>query len=160
MKNPVLERLQHYDLRPRKELGQHFLIDLNVLERLERLIAPVPGAVIVEYGAGLGVLTERLLDAGARVVAVELDDALEMYKELVLPESQKQEGYAGMYVMRTPEGKGLIMSLWASEEAATAGVTSGYYDEQLAKFVTFYRVPPGREQYEVVFAEPSGAVST
>ncbi|UCB42216.1 MAG: hypothetical protein JSV77_07020 [Dehalococcoidales bacterium] len=91
---------------------------------------------------------------------ISLDDALEMYKELVVPEAQKQEGYEGMYVMRTPEGKGLIMSLWASEEAATAGLVSGYYDEQLAKFVTFYRVPPGREHYEVVFAEPSSAINT
>ena len=91
---------------------------------------------------------------------ISLDDALELFKELVVPEVRKQEGYEGLYVLRTLEGKGLIMSLWTSEEAAVAGVESGYYDEQLAKFVTFYRVPPGREQYEVVFAEPSGAVST
>ena len=91
---------------------------------------------------------------------INLDDALEMYKELVVPEAQKQEGYEGMYVMRTPEGKGLIMSLWASEEAATAGLASGYYEEQLAKFVTFYRVPPGREHYEVVIAEPSSTART
>ena len=49
---------------------------------------------------------------------IGLDDALEQYKKLVVPETRKQEGYEGMYVMRTPEGKGLIMSLWSSEEAA------------------------------------------
>ncbi len=76
MPNPVLERLRAYDLRPRKELGQHFLIDMNVLDRLADLIAPEPGAVVLEFGAGLGVLTERLLQRGARVVGVELDDAL------------------------------------------------------------------------------------
>ena len=85
---------------------------------------------------------------------INLDDALEMYKELIVPETRKQEGYEGMYVMRTPEGKGLIMSLWASEEAATAGLTSGYYEEQVAKFVTLFRSPVGRDSYEVVFAEP------
>jgi heme-degrading monooxygenase HmoA len=91
---------------------------------------------------------------------INLDDALEQFKKLIVPEARKQEGYEGMYVMRTSEGKGLVMSLWASEEAATAGLTSGYYEEQLAKFVTLFRVPPGREHYEVVIAEPPGTVRT
>ena len=85
-----------------------------------------------------------------------LDDALEQFKELIVPEARKQEGYEGMYVMRTAEGKGVIMSLWASEEAAATGVTSGYYDEQVAKFVAMFRAPAGREHYEVVFAEAPG----
>jgi len=76
MRNPVHERLQRYDLRPRKDLGQHFLADPGTLERVAAAIAPRPGDTILEYGAGIGVLTEKLLDAGARVVAVELDDAL------------------------------------------------------------------------------------
>ena len=87
---------------------------------------------------------------------ISLDDALEQFKELIVPEAQKQEGYEGMYVMRTPEGKGVIMSLWASEEAAAGGVTSGYYAEQVAKFMAVFRAPPGREHYEVVFAEAPG----
>jgi heme-degrading monooxygenase HmoA len=87
---------------------------------------------------------------------ISLDDALERFKELVVPETRKREGYEGLYVMRTPEGKGLIVSLWASEEAATAGIASGYYEEQVAKFLTLYNAPPGREHYEVVFAEAPG----
>lgn len=76
MTNPVVDRLRRHALRPRKELGQHFLVEPRVLERLVQCIAPAPGTVILEFGAGVGVLTERLLDAGARVVAVELDDDL------------------------------------------------------------------------------------
>ena len=87
------------------------------------------------------------------MLRVSLDDALDQFKALIVPEARKLEGYEGMYVMRTPEGKGLIMSLWASEEAAAAGVESGYYDEQVAKFVTVFRTPSGREHYEVVFSE-------
>ena len=87
---------------------------------------------------------------------ISLDDALEQFKELIVPEARKQEGYEGMFVMRTPEGKGVIMSLWASEEAAAAGVTSGYYAEQVAKFMAVFRAPAGREHYEVVFAEAPG----
>ena len=87
---------------------------------------------------------------------ISLDAALEQFRELIVPAAQKREGYEGMYVMRTPEGKGLIVSLWASEEAAVAGVESGYYNEQVAKFVSLFRAPPGRDHYEVVFAEAPG----
>ncbi len=87
---------------------------------------------------------------------ISLDDALEQFKELIVPAARKQEGYEGMFVMRTPEGKGLIMSLWSSEEAATAGMSSGYYDEQVAQFMAVFRAPAGREGYEVVFAEAPG----
>jgi len=76
MSNPVLDRMQRHGLRPRKELGQHFLADHNVIQRLVDCIDPRPGEAILEFGAGPGVLTEHLLDAGARVVAVELDNAL------------------------------------------------------------------------------------
>jgi 16S rRNA (adenine1518-N6/adenine1519-N6)-dimethyltransferase len=74
--NPVHERLQRHGVRPRKELGQHFLADPRVLDRIAAAIAPEPGMTIVEFGAGIGVLTEKLLEAGATVVAIELDDAM------------------------------------------------------------------------------------
>jgi heme-degrading monooxygenase HmoA len=86
-------------------------------------------------------------------VRIGLEEALERFKETVLPEVRKQPGYAGVYVLRTPEGKGVLLSLWTSEEAARAGVESGYYEEQISKFLMFTRQPPGRDHYEVVFAE-------
>jgi heme-degrading monooxygenase HmoA len=91
---------------------------------------------------------------------ISLDSALERFRELVVPEVRKREGYEALYVLRTPEGKGVILSLWASEEAAVAGVESGYYDEQVAKFVSVFRAPPGRDHYEVVFAEAPGMTPT
>lgn len=91
-------------------------------------------------------------------VRVSLDEALERFREAVLPEVRKQPGYAGLYVLRTPEGKGVLLSLWETEEAAQAGVESGYYDEQVAKFLLLTRQPPGRDHYEVVLAEGRGAV--
>jgi heme-degrading monooxygenase HmoA len=87
---------------------------------------------------------------------LSLDDALERFKELVIPEVQKQKGYKGMHVLRTPEGKGLIMSLWVDEESAKAGVESGYYADQIAKFLAIFRAPAGRDHYEVVLAEAPG----
>lgn len=89
---------------------------------------------------------------------ISVDEALELFKKLVVPEAKKLSGYKGMYVIRTPDGKGLIVSFWTTKEAAMAGVSSGYYDDQVKKFVTFYRSPPGREHYEVVYAEPPGGI--
>jgi heme-degrading monooxygenase HmoA len=81
-----------------------------------------------------------------------IDDVQRLFDEEVLPLVEQQPGFAGCYVLRTPEGKGMVITLWQSEEAARSGIESGYYQEQLAKFVTFMRQPPGREHYEVVDA--------
>lgn len=60
---------------PKKSLGQNFLVDRNVAEKIVRLFAPVPGERIVEIGPGEGALTERLLAHGCDVTAVEIDPA-------------------------------------------------------------------------------------
>ena len=54
----------------------------------------------------------------------------------------------------------LAITFWESEEAAEAGVrgTSSFYAEQVEKFVTLYRSPPGRESYEVVVADAPAAM--
>ncbi len=62
--------------RRRRALGQHFLISGRVPERLVREFSPRPGEAVLEVGPGRGVLTRLLLDAGARVLAVELDAGL------------------------------------------------------------------------------------
>ena len=59
--------------KPRKRFGQHFLHDQNVIRRTVDVLAPVPGETVIEIGPGQGVLTAQLLEAGARVVAVEVD---------------------------------------------------------------------------------------
>ncbi|TMK85562.1 MAG: 16S rRNA (adenine(1518)-N(6)/adenine(1519)-N(6))-dimethyltransferase, partial [Actinobacteria bacterium] len=61
---------------PRRLLGQHFLLDLNVARAIVRDAAIGPGDRVVEIGAGLGSLTLALDASGADVVAVELDPAL------------------------------------------------------------------------------------
>ncbi len=86
-------------------------------------------------------------------IRIGLEEALDRFRETVLPELHKQPGYKGLYVMRTPEGKGMLLSLWETDEAAKGGVESGYYDEQVSKFVMFTRQPPDRDHYEVVYTE-------
>ncbi len=95
------------------------------------------------------------------LVRISVDEALQRFKALILPAVRQQPGYEGCYILNTAEGKGLLISLWSTSEAAEAGVASGYYDEQVRQFLTFYRQPPGREHYEVIFTEtPASSAAT
>lgn len=66
-------------LRPRKSLSQNFLTDPTALDSIVDAAELSPGDRVVEIGPGLGVLTRRLLAAGASVLAVELDARLAEY---------------------------------------------------------------------------------
>jgi 16S rRNA (adenine1518-N6/adenine1519-N6)-dimethyltransferase len=63
-------------IRAKKELGQHFLVDENILGVIGRLAELEASDVVLEVGPGLGVLTAYLADRVSRVVTVELDRAL------------------------------------------------------------------------------------
>ena len=62
---------------PKKRLGQHFLVDENILGVIERLAELGPDDIVLEVGPGLGVLTALLADRVDHVHAVELDRSLE-----------------------------------------------------------------------------------
>jgi 16S rRNA (adenine1518-N6/adenine1519-N6)-dimethyltransferase len=68
--------LRQFGFKPRKRLGQHFLIDEGVLERILSAAELSPEDIVVEIGPGLGILTEGLAKQGARVIAVEVDAKL------------------------------------------------------------------------------------
>jgi len=68
--------LREFDLRPLKGLGQNFLVDRGVLERILTAAEVSPQDVVLEVGAGLGVLTRALAERARRVVAVEVDPRL------------------------------------------------------------------------------------
>lgn len=63
-------------VRAKKELGQHFLVDENMLGVIGRLAELEDDDVVLEIGPGLGILTAYLADRVARVYAVELDPSL------------------------------------------------------------------------------------
>lgn len=63
--------------RPSKRLGQNFLIDGQIVDRIIRALDPRSDETIIEIGPGRGALTERLLKKAGRVVAVEFDRNLQ-----------------------------------------------------------------------------------
>ena len=73
----TLARMREFGIRPDRDLGQHFLVDDNVLEVAGRLLPLEPDDVVLEVGAGLGVLTAWLARRVALVHAVEIDRRLE-----------------------------------------------------------------------------------
>jgi 16S rRNA (adenine1518-N6/adenine1519-N6)-dimethyltransferase len=74
---PSLRRMRAFAVRPKRDLGQNFLIDSNILGVIERAAELVPEDVALEIGGGLGVLSEHLAPRVAHLHVVELDRALE-----------------------------------------------------------------------------------
>lgn len=61
-------------VRPDKRLGQHFLHERGIVERIVAAIGVREGEKVVEIGPGTGVLTKAMLEAGAVVTAIEIDE--------------------------------------------------------------------------------------
>jgi 16S rRNA (adenine1518-N6/adenine1519-N6)-dimethyltransferase len=72
----VRATLRESEFRPRKRLGQNFLIHENIIDSIVQLLNLASQDEIVEIGPGLGFLTRRLVDTAKRVWAVEIDSAL------------------------------------------------------------------------------------
>ena len=67
------EILHQYGIKPNKKLGQSFLIDINVINRIVHAANISQEDIVVEIGAGIGVLTENIAKKAKRVIAVEID---------------------------------------------------------------------------------------
>jgi len=70
---PLRDVIARHGLSANKALGQNFLLDGQLLDRIARIPGPLEGATVYEVGPGPGGLTRALLGAGASVVAVERD---------------------------------------------------------------------------------------
>jgi len=68
--------LRRLDLRARKSLGQHFLVDREILEKVVSAAELSANDIVIEVGPGLGVLTREQAKRAGSVIAVELDDRL------------------------------------------------------------------------------------
>jgi 16S rRNA (adenine1518-N6/adenine1519-N6)-dimethyltransferase len=68
--------IKHYNIKPRKKLGQSFLLDQNIIKKIATAAEITKEDIVVEIGAGIGVLTENLAQASRKIIAVELDENL------------------------------------------------------------------------------------
>ncbi|MEP6842857.1 MAG: 16S rRNA (adenine(1518)-N(6)/adenine(1519)-N(6))-dimethyltransferase RsmA, partial [Pseudolysinimonas sp.] len=73
-------------LQPTKKLGQNFVVDANTVRKIVRVAKVEAGDEVLEVGPGLGSLTLGLLEAGARVTAVEIDARLAAQLPLTVAE--------------------------------------------------------------------------
>jgi 16S rRNA (adenine1518-N6/adenine1519-N6)-dimethyltransferase len=79
--------LNQLGIAPKKGLSQNFLIDGNIVRKIVAAANVVPGDIVLEIGPGPGSLTQALLEAGAHVLAVEMDKVLaETLERLQTPE--------------------------------------------------------------------------
>jgi len=150
-------------VRPKRQLGQHFLTDENILGVIGRLARLERADVVLEIGPGLGVLTRYLADRVAFVHAVELDRSLEVELASALGDRD---------TVRLHWGDALALDLTALDPAPTKLVANLPYNVATPIVVESLDGLPGigawcvmvqREVADRFFAEPGtkayGAVS-
>ncbi|HYY63301.1 MAG TPA: 16S rRNA (adenine(1518)-N(6)/adenine(1519)-N(6))-dimethyltransferase RsmA [Gaiellaceae bacterium] len=150
-------------VRARKELGQHFLVDENILGVIGRLAELAGDDVVLEIGPGLGVLTVFLADRVSSVHAIELDRTLEL---------GLREALAGRENVQLQLGDALALDLAALEPTPNKLVANLPYNvatplvaESLDRLpgLDLWCVMVQREVADRFFAEPGtkayGAVS-
>ena len=147
----------------KKGLGQHFLVDENILGVIGRLARLGPDDVVLEIGPGLGILTRYLADRVDHVFAIELDPSLEQ------PLAERLSGRQNVVVRF---GDALELDLAAEAPGATKIVANLPYNvatpivvESLDRLpaISLWCVMVQREVADRFFADPStkayGAVS-
>jgi 16S rRNA (adenine1518-N6/adenine1519-N6)-dimethyltransferase len=94
---PLREVIARHGLSAKRQLGQNFLLDLNLTARIARVAAPLAGHTVIEVGPGPGGLTRALLSEGAgRVIAIERDErALPALAEIAAAYPGRLEVIAG-----------------------------------------------------------------
>ncbi|MBN1865644.1 MAG: ribosomal RNA small subunit methyltransferase A [Victivallales bacterium] len=80
-KSELLRILETLSVRPGKRFGQNFMIDANLIDFIVRAADICPGETVAEIGPGCGALTRGLLDAGASLVAIEIDKRIAQFLE-------------------------------------------------------------------------------
>ncbi|HEX6483503.1 MAG TPA: antibiotic biosynthesis monooxygenase [Ktedonobacteraceae bacterium] len=84
------------------------------------------------------------------VQADKEDAAIQLYNESVVPAAMQQPGFKGLLnLVDRSKGKAISITLWETEEDMRAGESSGYYQQQLAKFEDKLSGPAMQEAYEV-----------
>ena len=77
----------------------------------------------------------RATEAEIDVVRMNPHDAIDLFRQSVIPALHEQEGYEGCYVLLSEEGKVMVLTFWDSNETARASRLSGFYLQQIEKWM-------------------------
>jgi hypothetical protein len=128
--------------RPRNKVGKQ----VHELDPL--VMTPTADSRVAKAAAG-GALFARV--TSFLLTPDRVNDAIRLYETSVVPAARSQKGFCGtLLLVDRASGKGQSIGFWESEDDALANEASRYYHDQLAKFLTFFAVPPIREGYELV----------
>jgi len=84
----------------------------------------------------------------------QIDEASKLFEESVVPLCKTQKGYKGSFFLTDRKtGNSIPVTLWESEEDMMATEESRFFQEQVVKFMDFFKAPPIREAYEVTFQD-------
>jgi 16S rRNA (adenine1518-N6/adenine1519-N6)-dimethyltransferase len=107
----VRRLLREFDFKPKKGLGQNFLVSGGALRRIVAAADLEPGDVVLEVGPGLGTLTRLLAQQAERVIAVELDRRLVDILSQTLADFPNVEIVQGDILEMEPGGPGKLSQL-------------------------------------------------
>ena len=79
--------LEEYDIVPRKSLGQNFLHDPNMLDKIVSIAELTPNDLVLEVGPGTGLLTERIAKAAKQLISIEVDERLQPLLEEIVAQN-------------------------------------------------------------------------
>ncbi len=79
--------LEEYDIVPRKSLGQNFLHDPNMLDKIVSIAELTPDDLVLEIGPGTGLLTERIAKAAKQLLSIEVDERLQPLLEEIVAQN-------------------------------------------------------------------------
>jgi heme-degrading monooxygenase HmoA len=95
----------------------------------------------------------------ARVMTVQLqpgktEEAVQIYRDSTVPSAKQLQGFkSALFLTDAATGKGISITMWETEADMKASETSGWLQEQSAKFASLFTAQPVREAYEVALNE-------
>ncbi len=145
---PLREVIARHGLSASKALGQNFLFDEQLLDRIAAIPGPLEGKAVLEIGPGPGGLTRALLRAGARVTAIEMD------KRCIPALAEVEQAFPGK--LRVIQGDALKLNhdeLMGEPYAIVANLPYNVGTELFTRWLSSEAWPPRWSSLTLMFQE-------